>query len=193
MATISGRRRQVHDDLDLTSEREERAMNRAIEKEQERQQRKIQRQMEIEQSSSYQLVSGTAKVMDKYFLDAILGFVPAIGDAIGSVCALPFIYVALFKVRSIPLTLAVIYYNMLDVLIGLIPFWIGNVCDFFHRANLKNFHLIRGFVEDDKEIIQEVNRKATFMGVMIVVLFFLIYLMVSFVVGVFSSIGAIFS
>lgn len=103
------------------------------------------------------------------------------------------IYVALFKVRSIPLTLAVIYYNLKDMLIGMIPFWIGNVCDFFHRANLKNFHLIRGFVEDDKEIIQEVNRKATFMGVMIVVLIYLIYLMVQFVAWVLSGFGALFS
>ncbi|WP_158608746.1 DUF4112 domain-containing protein [Neisseria weixii] len=40
--------------------------------------------------------------------------------------------ISLFKTRSIPLTLVVIFNSLLDLLIGLIPV-IGTALDFFHR------------------------------------------------------------
>lgn len=41
-----------------------------------------------------------------------------------------------------------IYYTLVDVLIGMIPFT-GNILVFFYRSYLKNWQLINGFVEDD--------------------------------------------
>ena len=188
MGTISGRRQKVHQELELTSDKDVQRMEKSAAKEEARMERKLQRQLEIEESSSYKMISGIATAMDKYFLDPILGLIPGLGDMIGTVCAVPFIYVSLFKVRSISLTLAVIYYNLLDMLIGLLPFWIGNISDFFYRANLKNFKLIQGFVEEDKDVIEEVNRRAVFMGIMIGVLCLLIYWLVGLVISISNSV-----
>lgn len=58
------------------------------------------------------------------------------------------------------MTLAVIFNILRDVALGLIPFYIGDIIDFCNRAYLQNCKLIVGFVEDDQEVINEVNRKA---------------------------------
>ena len=50
----------------------------------------------------------------------------------------------------------------------------------------KNFRLIVGFIEDDKKIIKEVNRKAVKSAIGIAVFLLLIYLLISFIA---STIG----
>lgn len=188
----SGRRRQAQEDLGLTSQEEQMDIERSIRKEEQRKAEKEMRRMEIEMSSSYRMVQGIAKFMDKYLLDPIIGFfVPGIGDILSSVLVLPFIHVSLFKIKSVPLTLAVIYNVLIDVLIGLIPFYIGDIIDVFNRAYLKNARLITGFVEDDKEVISEVNRKAAWMGFMILVLCVLIYFMVLWVMKLMDWLGGL--
>ena len=129
---------------------------------------------------SYRLMVGTAKYMDKWFLDPILGFIlPAgIGDALSSVFAFPFIYYSLCVVKSIPLTLAVIYNILKDVLIGSIPFYIGDVLDVFKRSYVDNLKLITGYIEDDKDIISKVRKKAFATAVLIAIVCLLIYLVV---------------
>lgn len=188
----SGRRRQAQENLGLTSQEEQMDIERSIRKEEQRKAEKEMRRMEIEMSSSYRMVQGIAKFMDKYLLDPIIGFfVPGIGDILSSVLVLPFIHVSLFKIKSVPLTLAVIYNVLIDVLIGLIPFYIGDIIDVFNRAYLKNARLITGFVEDDKEVISEVNRKAAWMGFMILVLCVLIYFMVLLVMKLMDWLGGL--
>ncbi len=155
--------------------------------EEEHQEKKLQRQMEIEKSISYRLIKGISTLMDKHFLDPIIGLFPGAGDVLSSLASIPFIYVSLFKVRSIPLTLAVLSNTLIDVLIGLIPFWIGDFCDCFYHSNLKNFKLITGFVEDDKEIIDQVNRRAGWMVVLIAVVCIAIYGLISLVASFFSQ------
>ena len=190
----SGRRRQAQEDLGLTSQEEQMDIEKSIRKEEQRKAEKEMRRMEIEMSSSYRMVQGIAKFMDKYLLDPIIGFfVPGIGDILSSVLVLPFIHVSLFKIKSVPLTLAVIYNVLIDVLIGLIPFYIGDIIDVFNRAYLKNARLITGFVEDDKEVISEVNRKAAWMGFMILVLCVLIYFMVLLVMKLMDWVGGLWN
>lgn len=164
----------------------------AREKEEERRLRKERRRMEIEESSSYKLTKGIATLMDKWFLDPILGFVPGVGDVLPSLLLLPSVYVSLVKVKSVPLTLAVIFNILRDAFLGLIPFYIGNVIDFFNRAYLQNMRLIVGYVEDDKYIIDEVNRKAVWTAVLIVVFIGLIWLMIKFVTWIVDWIGGLF-
>lgn len=188
----SGRRRQAQENLGLTSQEEQMDIEKSIRKEEQRKAEKERRRMEIEMSSSYRMVQGIAKFMDKYLLDPIIGFfVPGIGDILSSVLVLPFIHVSLFKIKSVPLTLAVIYNVLIDVFIGLIPFYIGDIIDVFNRAYLKNARLITGFVEDDKKIISEVNRKAAWMGFMILVLCVLIYFMVLLVMKLMDWLGGL--
>ena len=193
----SNRRRQAQQELGLVDEKEQAQDARAMQAEQERIRRKEERRMDIELSTSYQMTETIARWMDKYFLDPLIGLIPGLGDALSSLLVFPFIYVAAVKVRSLPLTLAVIFNVLRDMAIGLIPFWVGNILDFFNRAYLQNCRLIVGFVEDDREIIREVNRKAFWMGVGIVVCCFLIYWLISIAIAatawIFNFISSLFS
>ena len=193
----SNRRRQAQQELGLVDEKEQAQDARAMQAEQERIRRKEERRMDIELSTSYQMTQTIARWMDKYFLDPLIGLIPGLGDALSSLLVFPFIYVAAVKVRSLPLTLAVIFNVLRDMAIGLIPFWVGNILDFFNRSYLQNCRLIVGFVEDDREIIREVNRKAFWMGVGIVVCCFLIYWLISIAIAatawIFNFISSLFS
>lgn len=190
----SNRRRQAQRELGLTDEHEQAQLERALHQEEERQRKKELRRMEIEESSAYQATQTIAKWMDKYFLDPILGFIlPAgMGDTLTSIFVIPYIYVAACKVRSFPLTLAVIFNVLRDVALGLIPFCIGDIIDTFNRSHVQNARLIVGFVEDDKSIIEEVNRKAFWTGVLILIFCAIIYLLVRLAIQVGSWIGSLF-
>lgn len=190
----SNRRRQAQRELGLTDEHEQAQLERALHQEEERQRKKELRRMEIEESSAYQATQTIAKWMDKYFLDPILGFIlPAgMGDILTSIFVIPYIYVAVCKVRSFPLTLAVIFNVLRDVALGLIPFCIGDIIDTFNRSYVQNARLIVGFVEDDKSIIEEVNRKAFWTGVLILIFCAIIYLLVRLAIQVGSWIGSLF-
>ena len=78
-------------------------------KEELRRQRREKEIRNLKASKAYKFISTVTTLADKYFLDALLGLVPSVGDLVSSIFGLPFIYVTLFKVKSIPLTLAVIY------------------------------------------------------------------------------------
>ncbi len=140
---------------------------------------------ELEQNSrTYALARWSKKYLDDYKLDPIIGFIfPAVGDILTMVFALPFVYLAIFRVKSISLTLAVIYNILLDALLGLIPFGIGAVLDIFSTAFKKNYQLIVGFVEGDEAVIREVNKRAVFMGIAIPVFCVLIYWLCKLAIG----------
>lgn len=177
----NNRRRAAMTELGFANEAEERIVTQAIDKEELRRLAKEEKLRELQESPSYQLISTIAKWADKYLLDAIIGIIPTIGDIISSVVGLPFIYVTLVKVKSIPLTLAVIYNYLIDILLGSIPFFIGDCIDAFHRAHLKNIKLINKYVEDDKKTVQEVNSKAFRVAILIVVLCVVIYYLIKVV------------
>ena len=180
----SSRRQQAQADLGMNFASEDQKREVALAKEKERAAKKEAKRQEMMSMPSYRLMTNTAKYMDKYFLDPILGFIlPAgIGDALSSVFAFPFIYYSLCVVKSIPLTLAIIYNILMDVLIGAIPFYIGDVLDVFKRSYVDNLKLITGYIEDDKEIINKVNKKAFWTAVFIVVLCWLIYVVISWAI-----------
>ena len=123
----------------------------------------------IKESKSYKSVVVISKIMDRYYLDPIIGIFPIVGDIIPPLCSIPSIYVAMLKVKSLPLTLAIIYNILFDVAVGMIPFFIGNIIDFYNKAYVRNLKLIIGFVDNDKKIINEVNRKALLFTILIAV------------------------
>lgn len=180
----SSRRQQAQADLGMNFAKEDQKREAALAKEQERAAKKEAKQQEMMNMPSYRIMVKTSKYMDKYFLDPILGFIlPAgIGDTISSVFAFPFIYYSLCVVKSVPLTLAVIFNILKDVLIGAIPFYIGDLLDVFKRSYVENLRLITGYIEDDKEIINKVNKKAFWTAVFIVVLCWLIYVVISWAI-----------
>lgn len=138
----------------------------------------------LKESKTYRFLCTITLLADKYFLDALLGFVPSVGDLVSSVFGLPFIYVTLFKVKSIPLTLAVIYNYLVDILLGSIPFFIGDAIDFFCKAHVKNLDLITHYVEGDKKTIRQVRSKALLTALLIIVLCVIIYFAFRLLAGV---------
>lgn len=179
----NNRRNDAMTELGFADEREEHVVSEAINKEELRRKRKEEKLRELQESDSYQLISFITTLSDKYFLDPIIGLFPGVGDFITSIVGLPFIYVTLVKVRSIPLTLAVIYNYLIDMLLGCIPFWIGDIIDFFNRAHIKNMKLITHYVQDDKETVNEVNSKALRTAILIVILCIVIYYTIKLVSG----------
>ena len=151
-----------------------------------------EKQKIIRNSVSYKLVHAIALWMDRRLLDPLIGLVlPGFGDALTSVLAVPYLYLSIVKLKSIPLTLAIVCNILLDVLIGIIPY-IGVVGDVFKRAFTRNAALIKGYVEGDKAIMQEIDRKAVSMAFLIVILCGLIYAMVLAAVKIVEWIGSFF-
>ena len=135
------------------------------------------RRQRLMENKTYQAMENMTRYMDRYYLDAIIGFIPGWGDAIALFCVVPFVYFSVCVIKSVPLTLAVINNALRDVLLGMIPFFVGDVIDFFHRANIKNMAMIQGFVDGDEVIIKQVNKRAWQSAVILVVLLVLIALL----------------
>jgi hypothetical protein len=144
----------------------------------------------LQQSTLYRWMQGITKYMDQYYLDAAIGLIPGgIGDFIGALFSLVHLYFSIFIIRSIPLALAIINNTLRDIFLGLIPFYVGDVIDVFHRSNKKNMQLIDGFIENDTHIIHEVNKKAIQTLVIAVCFIIAIILMLKAIIWVAQSIG----
>jgi hypothetical protein len=139
--------------------------------------RALQRQRLMD-NKVYQAMGNLTRYMDRYYLDALIGVIPGWGDAIALLSVVPFVYFSLRVIRSIPLTLAVLNNSLRDVLMGMIPFFVGDIIDFFHRANIQNMQMIQGFVDGDETIIRQVNQRAWQSAVVLILLLLLIALMV---------------
>ncbi len=185
------RRTIARENLGFESEIEKAKMERALAKEEKRREKKELAREKLENDWMYRTVKGISFLMDKCFVDAVLGFiVPGVGDFLTIALSFPFLFVALFKIRSIPLFLAVLYNIVLDCFIGLTPY-IGDVLDVFYRSYTKNYRLIVGFVENDGDVIDEVRRSAWKSAILIVILGVACYFLYLAVKGLYLSIAAL--
>ena len=154
-----------------------------------------QRQRLIE-NKAYQTMERLTRYMDRYYLDALIGVIPSWGDAIALLSAVPFVYFSARVIKSVPLTLAVLNNALRDVLMGMIPFFVGDIIDIFHRSNIQNMQMIRGFVDGDATVIKQVNQRAIQSAVVLFILLLLIALMiwalVSFGSYLYSLVASIF-
>ena len=181
----SSRRQHARETLGIAEEME--ADNRAMQQEEERRERQAAKKAALETDGDYLLVKGIATAMDGYFLDPVIGFfIPGFGDLLSSVMTLPYYYVSLFKIKSIPLTLAIMFNMLVDMLVGAVPF-VGDLIDVFHRSYGKNYRLIVGFVEDDAEIVDKVKKNAFKMFILILVTGYAVYWLISTSVAVGNS------
>ena len=139
--------------------------------------RQLQRQR-LMGNKAYQTMQGLTRYMDRYYLDALIGVIPGWGDAIALLSAVPFVYFSARVIKSIPLTLAVLNNALRDVLMGMIPFFVGDIIDLFHRANIQNMQMIQGFVDGDEAMIRQVNQRAFLSAIVLAVLLLLIALMI---------------
>ena len=141
---------------------------------------RLKAQERLNDSNAYKAMEQVQKLMDTYYLDGVIGLLPfGIGDILAALFAVLYVWFAIAKVRSIPLSLAIINNSLRDVALGLIPFYVGDVIDFFHKANRQ----VRGFVEGDKDVIRDVNRKAIQSALLIVLMAVIIIAMMVLVVS----------
>lgn len=151
------------------------------------------RKQKFQKSEDFGLLRSIYKAMDRYFLDPIIGFfIPGGGDIITSALTVPFIFTAIFRVRSVSLTLAVIYNALIDVLLGLFPVF-GDIIDVFNRSYKRSYFQIVGYVNGDKEIIDKVNENALKTCILITVLCIVIRLVVLLLAGIFAWFKGLFS
>ena len=140
--------------------------------------KRLLRRKRLMDNKAYQTMQGLSRYMDRYYLDALIGIIPGWGDAIALICVVPFVYFSSRVIKSIPLTLAVLNNALRDVLMGMIPFFVGDVIDIFHRANVQNMQMIQGFVDGDEAVIKQVNQRARQSAIVLVILLLLIALMI---------------
>ena len=140
--------------------------------------KRLQRRQRLMGNKAYQTMERLTRYMDRYYLDALIGVIPGWGDAIALICVVPFVYFSARVIKSIPLTLAVLNNALRDVLLGMIPFFIGDIIDIFHRANTQNMRMIQGFVDGDETVIKQVNRRAWQSAFVLFILLLLIALMI---------------
>lgn len=146
--------------------------------------RNYKKQTRIYQNGNFKLLEAIYVAMDKYCLDPLIGlFIPGFGDILSSVLITPYIFVSLFVVRSIPLTLNLVYHCLIDVLIGMIPI-LGNVLDFFVRSYKESYEDITNYIDGDEETIEKINGNMLKMCILITIVCFLIRL-VAFLVALF--------
>ena len=134
--------------------------------------KRLQRRKRLMDNKAYQTMQGLSRYMDRYYLDALIGVIPGWGDAIALICVVPFVYFSSRVIKSIPLTLAVINNALRDILLGMIPFFVG------HRANIQNMQMIQGFVDGDEAVIKEVNQRAWQSAIFLIILLLLIAVMI---------------
>jgi len=133
---------------------------------------------ELKRHPMFVTLERIALYMDKYYIDGVIGLLPAVCDVFSALCTVPFVYFTLVVARSVPLTLAVINNTLRDILVGMIPFFVGDVLDFFYRSNSRNLRMIIGFVNGEQRIVRDVNRKAWQSVAVMIILIALIVLMI---------------
>lgn len=145
----------------------------------------------LAESASFNMVY-LAKKYDDWLLDPIVGFIiPGFGDMISSLAILPALYVAIFKLRSIRLTLAIFTSAVIDMLIGFIPA-LGDIIDVFYKTNRMACRLIVGYVEQDEDILHEINKRAVWGVILMVIMAFLVYTCYTLVLGLYNWIVGLF-
>ena len=146
----------------------------------------------LRNSKLYHHIKKVTQLADGYYLDFVIGLIPGgFGDILGGLFSLSHVYFGLFKLRSIPLTLALLNNMLRDVLLGMLPFYVGDAIDFFYKSNKKNMALIDGFLNDDKDIIHQVNKKAIQAAIVFFLLIAGIMLLLGLLVLLANKIGSI--
>lgn len=146
----------------------------------------------LRNSKLYHHIKKVTQLADGYYLDFVIGLIPGgFGDILGGLFSLSHVYFGLFKLRSIPLTLALLNNMLRDVFLGMLPFYVGDAIDFFYKSNKKNIALIDGFLNDDKDIIHQVNKKAIQAAIVFFLLIAGIMLLLGLLVLLANKIGSI--
>lgn len=141
-------------------------------------------------ATSFKLVNW-AKKYDDWFLDPILGMIsPTFGDVISAAAVLPCLYVAIVKIKSFRLAVAIVFVTIIDILVGLIP-GIGDIVDALHKSNKKSGRWVAGYMDNDPKTIREVNRYVLWGGLLILAIIIFVVAFFALIVRFILWIGSL--
>ncbi len=99
----------------------------------------------------------------RFGLDAILGLIPGVGDAVSTALS-SYIFVRAIEMKCPKVILLRMLANMgIDFFIGLIPF-LGDIADVIWKSNLKNVELLNRYGKNPKKATQTTWLLAALIG-----------------------------
>jgi hypothetical protein len=114
---------------------------------------------DVDPKAALPAVRALANVMDRavtipgtrvsFGLDALLGLIPGVGDAVGSLIGSYIILVAHRLGAPTSVLLRMVLNQGIDAVIGLIPF-VGDLLDLGFKSNVKNARLLEETLEDPR-------------------------------------------
>ena len=114
----------------------------------------------LRDSKIYNVLQRVSIVMDRYYLDAAAGLIPGgVGDIVTALISLVYVYVGARVVKSPALSVALLNNTVRDLMLGLIPFYVGDIIDVFHRSNRQNMQLVEGYVSGDEQVVRQVHAR----------------------------------
>lgn len=112
----------------------------------------------------------------RFGLDPLINLVPFLGDIIGFAVSLVLVYVMWRNGASRKLVMLMLINIVVDLTIGAIPV-IGNVFDFFFKANKKNIILLREFYYEGKHQGKGNDILAVLLGAFLLLTFLFLYIL----------------
>ena len=84
-------------------------------------------------------------------LDALIGFIPVIGDAVTAVISTYILAMGVQQGASKSVVIKMLSNVLLDAILGMVPVF-GDFFDITHRANVKNVHLLKDYLDHSKDV-----------------------------------------
>lgn len=116
-------------------------------------------------------------------VDAIIGVIPVLGETIGLILSLYLLLEAIKLKVPTGLKMRMIANVMLDWLIGLVPIF-GDLADIAFKANIRNFNLIKTYVEQEQQkrypVTESSSRRPVFIYIVVSFIFIALSVYVPF-------------
>lgn len=116
---------------------------------------------EVVPAGSSPVTSGLARVMDdlvripgtryRMGLDPVIGLVPVVGDALGTVVAAAVLAEAIRNRVPVHILFRMGWNYLVDAVLGVIPF-VGDVADVAHKATSKNLRLVDRTIAEGRRV-----------------------------------------
>lgn len=84
----------------------------------------------------------------RFGLNGLLGLIPGAGDIITTGLSLYIVWIGVKMQLPVPKLAEMIGNVAINFFIGLVPV-LGDAVDFFHKANLKNLHILQDYAKRD--------------------------------------------
>lgn len=127
----------------------------------------------------------------KFGWDPILNLIPYLGKVIGFITSVGLVIIMAKHKVSGKVIIKMLGNVILDLIIGSIPL-IGNIGDFFYKANTKNVALLKQHYYEGKHTGSGKGILITILIVFLLVVIALVYLFVQIFIWSFEKIGSIF-